>query len=813
VIQLGIFEEEMEDMDEVEAPGAEEEEQEDIWENMENPTEILKLIRVQLSGTDAFDHFVNILQYFLIISGKSTEEEKVENMKILESIVKKAITVNDDGSVAEISVRELQLSDRVVSQQKKISELEKNFLKMVEMVKSGKIDKKLIDKFVGETSLSKQPKDLQDIELDAESSEQVLAQLSKMKKASAVDDLANAPKEYQTHVRNLEAEVKYLTFKLKQAEAKAGGSAGVGISFGSGMGGGFGSGMGGGFGSGSGLSAPSSSDGSAPSIGGPPPPPPSGMDGPPPPPGMGPPPPPPPPGMGPPPPPGMGPPPPPGMGPPMPPGMGPPMANPLPKLPQYKPSVPMKGIFWSKINNNKIANTIWMKKDICKNLESVKLDTEELEKLFAKKASKSVESGGPKKPEKITLIDPKKAQNSAIVLGSMRMEFKAIRKAILSMDEETLTLEQIKALKDLAPTADEAAAVAEYTGDVDLLGPTEQFYKHIIDIPRFDQRLNCWMYKIKFLPAVSNLAPDIENMTLATKEMMESEKFVNLLQNILAIGNFLNSGKAVYGFEMSALNKLKDTKATGARIDLLRYIILFIEKNYKELLDWTNDMEHVEAATRVMTSNIQNELNELQAGLNQVVQEIEQARIDPEDSFRVVMIEFLEDAMTRLKEEQVNFEKMMLKLNELRDLYGEDIKKFKPEDFVSNMHQFIQSWKETHADILRKREMEEKKAAREAKKKAAKEESEKKALTKKKNAAVETEGDGIVDKTISGLVDGTGFKKATTAAVAARGGVPTKKTGPATKSKKGRKGAAAFDADDLLKRMMEKEKAKSGGAQ
>jgi uncharacterized membrane protein YgcG len=824
-IQLGIFEEEMEEVEEVEA--VEEDDQEDIMENMENPTEILKLIRVQLSGTDAFDHFVNILQYFLIISGKSSEEEKVENMKILESIVKKAITVSDDGTVTEISVRELQLSDRVMTQQKKIGDLEKNFLKMADMVKAGKIDKKMIDKFVGETSLSKQPKEMQDMEMDAETNEQVLASLSKMKKASAVDELAaaNVPKEYQTHVRNLEAEVKYLTFKLKQAETAAkngggGGGGGSGSSGGGGMGGSGGSGTGnggmGGSGGGFGGLPPPGPPG-PPSLdsgsGGPPPPP--TMDGGPPPPMMGGP--PPPPMMGGPPPPPMmgGPPPPPMMGgPPPPPGIGGPpgppimgmMAHALPKLPNYKPSVPMKGIFWNKINNNKVASTVWMKKNLVQNQDGVKLDIEELEKLFAKKAASEKAASGPKKPEKITLIDPKKAQNSAIVLGSMRMDFKVVRKAILNMDEEKLSLENIVALKDMLPTADEAQAVKEYSGDADLLGPTEQFYKEIIDIDRLEQRMQCWIFKIKFGPSITNLAPDIENLTKACKEVLVSEKFIGLLEKILAVGNFLNSGKSVYGFEMGALNKLKDTKATGARIDLLRYIVLFVEKNYPDLLDFTAEMEHVEAATRVMTQNIQNELNELQSGLNQVIQEVDKADTENrEDMFRLVMIEFMSDAQGRLVDEQENQQKLNVIINDLRDFYGEDMKKYKVEDFISNMWQFIQSWRETLADIQRKREMEEKKAAREAKKLLPKADSssalKKKPALNKKSASevVDATGDGIVDKTLVGLADGTGFKNTKAAA-------RTKKSGGVVAKNRKKND---FDADALLQSMMKKEASKN----
>ena len=71
MIQMGVFEEEMDEAEDAEDDAAEIE----AVDNLENPMEILKLIRVQLSGSTSFEHFVNILQYFLIISGKSNENE------------------------------------------------------------------------------------------------------------------------------------------------------------------------------------------------------------------------------------------------------------------------------------------------------------------------------------------------------------------------------------------------------------------------------------------------------------------------------------------------------------------------------------------------------------------------------------------------------------------------------------------------------------------------------------------------------------------------------------------------------------------
>ena len=111
MIQIGVFEEEMDETDDDDG----DHDMENNMDNLENPMEILKLIRVQLSGSTAFDHFVNILQYFLIISGKSNESEyvavvkhtnclsnrKCENMKILQDVIKKAIMTSEDGSVAQ----------------------------------------------------------------------------------------------------------------------------------------------------------------------------------------------------------------------------------------------------------------------------------------------------------------------------------------------------------------------------------------------------------------------------------------------------------------------------------------------------------------------------------------------------------------------------------------------------------------------------------------------------------------------------------------------------------------------------------------
>jgi len=199
MIQLGVFEEEMD--------YGEDDEEETFVDNLENPMEILKLIRIQLSGTDAFQHFVSILHHFLIVSGKSSQQEKIENMKVLENIIKKAINSTSSGGIEEISVKELQLTDRILSQQRFIENLESNMKKITDLVQSGKIDKDILTQF---TSVQSTPSrtvtkigPMEDKELEKEAEEA----LKKFGGGSSTDNVL---------VKNLEAEVKYLNYKLKQ---------------------------------------------------------------------------------------------------------------------------------------------------------------------------------------------------------------------------------------------------------------------------------------------------------------------------------------------------------------------------------------------------------------------------------------------------------------------------------------------------------------------------------------------------------------------------------------------------------------------
>jgi chaperonin cofactor prefoldin len=358
-----------------------------------------------------------------------------------------------------------------------------------------------------------------------------------------------------------------------------------------------------------------------PPTGGPPPPPPplpgGGPPPPPPPPGMDAPPPPPPPGGGPPPPPGMGPPPPPGMG-----GMGINTGPPLPKLPNYAPKANLRNFHIVSISKPKLQKSIFVQKGIAEGTTAIKLDTAEIEKMFgmAEKIAHE-ETDEPVQPQQqvISLIDGKRAYNVGIQLASLRMPFLYIKDSIIAMDEAKVSHNQLGVIKAIAPTAEEIDTVKGYDGDLKFLAEPDKFFLEMRSIPSLRDRLDCWAFKLRFDGEVSSLRPDIESLRLGAREMQKSEKLFKFLTIVLAMSNYLNAKsryKNSYGFKLDTLLKLRDTKTSDGKSNLLCYLIEYVERQYPDLDRFYDDLPNVVLAKRVALSSVKETMTSLSKSLN-----------------------------------------------------------------------------------------------------------------------------------------------------------------------------------------------------
>jgi diaphanous 2 len=523
-----------------------------------------------------------------------------------------------------------------------------------------------------------------------------------------------------------------------------------------------------------------------PMMGGPPPPPMPGSGGPPPPPmpGSGGPPPPPMPGMGGPPPPPM-----PGMGgPPPPPMMGGPARVPLPGMaaetlphglkPKKKWDVsgPLKKANWKTIVPQKMSEKAFWVKVQEEQLASPDI-LDGLAKKFSSKPAKKLEdvtdsagsnTGTLKKVKELKVLDGKSAQNISILLGGSlkHMSYDDITKCLLKCDDQVLTENVTEQLIQYLPPADQLTKLQQFKDKYDQLTEAEQFCVKISHVKRLLPRLKSLGFKHHYTEMVNDTKPDIVAATAACQEVKKSKKFARMLELILLLGNYMNSGSRnaqAFGFEMSFLTKLTGTKDVNNKQTLLHYIVETTESKFPELLNFFDEMPHIDRASRVSLDTIQKTLKQMDSNIRNLQTDINNNRVPQsgDDKFLEVMEKFAEDAREQCDVLQNMFKKMDSLYTDLSEYYVFDKQKYTLEEFFTDLKTFKDSFIEAKKDNDRERELVEKKEkARLAKEKADREKKERDA-TKKAFIDInpkETQ-EGVMDSLLEALQTGSAFSR------------------------------------------------------
>uniref|UniRef100_A0A452XWE5 FH2 domain-containing protein n=1 Tax=Aegilops tauschii subsp. strangulata TaxID=200361 RepID=A0A452XWE5_AEGTS len=180
-------------------------------------------------------------------------------------------------------------------------------------------------------------------------------------------------------------------------------------------------------------------------------------------------------------------------------------------------------------------------------------DMSELENLFStalpnsnsKRSDKSGSRASGAKPEKIHLIDLRRANNCGIMLTKVKMPLPDLMSAILALDDTVLDADQVENLIKFTPTKEEIELLKGYKGDKQDLGECEQqFFMELMKLPRVDSKLRVFLFKIQFRSQVSDLKRNLNVVNSSAEEIRGSVKLKRIMQTILSLGNALNQGTA-----------------------------------------------------------------------------------------------------------------------------------------------------------------------------------------------------------------------------------------------------------------------------
>uniref|UniRef100_A0A671K5I3 Disheveled-associated activator of morphogenesis 2-like n=1 Tax=Sinocyclocheilus anshuiensis TaxID=1608454 RepID=A0A671K5I3_9TELE len=408
-----------------------------------------------------------------------------------------------------------------------------------------------------------------------------------------------------------------------------------------------------------------------------------------------------------------------------------------------QPSQPLKSFNWSKLGENKITGTIWYEIDDRRAFKV--LDLKDIEKMFSAYQRQQKETGSmddlyvsSRKVKELSVIDGRRAQNCVILLSKLKMSNEEIKRAILEMDErEELAKDMLEQLLKFVPEKSDIDLLEEHKHELERMARADRFLFEMSRIDHYQQRLQSLFFKKKFAERLAEIKPKVEAILCASREVMRSKRLTQVLEVVLAFGNFMNKGQRgnAYGFKVSSLNKIIDTKSSIDRnITMLHYLIMIFEKNYPDILNIQQDLATVPEAAKVNLAELEKEVFVIRSGLKAL-----EAVSHPSFTFTLM-------ACT------VVFSKSLKH-------FGEEEGCMQPDEFFGIFDIFLQSFSEARHDLenmQRRKEEEERRMRMEA---MLKDQREREKRAKKSTGGSVSEEVGEFDDLVSALRSGEVFDK------------------------------------------------------
>lgn len=415
--------------------------------------------------------------------------------------------------------------------------------------------------------------------------------------------------------------------------------------------------------------------------------------------------------------------------------------------------------FWIKVKEEKFENPdLFAQLSLCFSSQSkarkdLKDENEEKVPQFKKKA------------KELRILDAKTAQNLSIFLGSFRLPYEEIRDIVLQVDEERLSESLIQNLIKNLPEQKELNALAELKGEYEELVESEQFGIVMSSVKLLRPRLNGILFKLTFEEQVNNIRPDIMNVTFACEEVKKSEGLSKLLELVLLVGNYMNAGSRnaqTFGFNVSFLCKLRDTKSVSQNTTLLHFLAEKCEESYSEILRFPDELEHVENASKVSAEILKSSLTNMERHIQRLENDIENfpKTADGQDKFVEKMSGFSKSSREQYEKLSTMHKNMQKLYESIGSYFAFDPHSVSVEEFFGELANFRMLFMEAVKENHKKREMEEKiKRAKLAKEKAEREKQERQ-QKKKQLIDMNKEGDetGVMDSLMEALQSGAAFR-------------------------------------------------------
>ena len=211
----------------------------------------------------------------------------------------------------------------------------------------------------------------------------------------------------------------------------------------------------------------------------------------------------------------------------------------------------MKNLYWDPVVGEALRNSFWESlhdSDVQFNRTALNTLFRAKENLFLSQAGEgphtedSIAHGN----ELVQLItDDKRLRNVGMSIARLKTSYDGLCKDILQVNDTVLTQDVLRMLIENAPTEEEVSIVESYTGSLDLLGEVDRFFKTLSVIPQLSLRLKNLQLRLTMRDDLEDLKLDFQSFKLGMQRLLRSKKLEQLLETILAIGNYMNGSPSL----------------------------------------------------------------------------------------------------------------------------------------------------------------------------------------------------------------------------------------------------------------------------
>ncbi|MCL7023967.1 hypothetical protein MKW94_019672 [Papaver nudicaule] len=319
------------------------------------------------------------------------------------------------------------------------------------------------------------------------------------------------------------------------------------------------------------------------------------------------------------------------------------------------------------------------------------------------------------KPDKVHLIDLRRANNTEIMLTKVKMPLPDMVNAALAMDESVLDVDQVENLIKFCPTKEEMEQLKNYGGDKEQLGKCEQFFLELMKVPRMESKLRVFSFKIQFIAQISDFRKSLGTVNSACEEVRNSFKLKEIMKRVLYLGNTLNQGTArgsAIGFKLDSLLKLSDTRASNSKMTLMHYLCKVLAAKSPGLLDFHSDLVSLEAASKIQLKSLAEEMQAIIKGLEKVRQELDASANDGPVSevFHKTLTGFIGFAEAEVASLTSFYSVVGRNADSLVVYFGEDPAKCPFEQVTATLLNFMRMFRKAHEENCKQLELERKKA-------------------------------------------------------------------------------------------------------